>query len=122
MGARRLGAQIAKVADLTIATAKPGQRHEVDLLIDGHRVDHGYQFLHHRIVLVILKHGQVRVVGRIGGIVRVGNDVLSVELARFGNDEAKLLVRDRQIGKFVFFGHDTSTNLQGRSCVPHTAN
>ena len=67
VGARRFGPQIAKVPDFAVATAKPGQRYEVDLLIDGHRVDHGCQLLHHRIVSVILQHGQVRIVRRIGG-------------------------------------------------------
>jgi hypothetical protein len=59
---------------------------------------------------VILQHRKHRVVGWVRCIVWVGDDVLDIELARFGDDEAKLLIRDRKIGK-VLLRHGKSSSI-----------
>ncbi len=63
--AGRFGAQLVPVVERSIAAAKPGERHQVDLLVDRHRVHDGGDFLNDRIILVVLEHRNHPVIGRV---------------------------------------------------------
>jgi hypothetical protein len=88
------GAQIVPIVEIAIAAAEPSQRHQIDLLVDGHGMDERNDLLHDRIVLVILQHSDLFVIARIRCVIRIGDHVLDVEFPRLHDDEAKLIFRD----------------------------
>src|ERR1041385_8881206 len=53
-----------------VVAAEPGERDQIDLLVDRHRVDERDDLLDGRIVAMVLQHRDLAVVGRIRSVVR----------------------------------------------------
>ena len=92
----RLIAQFVPVSDGSVAAAKPRQCDEVDLLILRQRADETGELSHDRIIGVIFEHRNHRIIRRVGAGIRIGHDVLGVELVRLNDDETQLFRRDHQ--------------------------
>ena len=72
-----LASSRASAKDLIFASAEPGQRDEIELLVDIERFERLLKLLLDRIVHLLLEHIDLAVVGRIGARVRIADSICS---------------------------------------------